>query len=256
MILFLGDIHGDFYTLKRNINSKNISDCFIIQVGDFGIGYYPNRDEDTLRELDKFFRELNIVMLVVRGNHDDPYYFKGNHMFDNLKLLPDYTQLEVDGHNILFVGGALSVDRKVSLGRMQLYARMGVSETLYWFDEGFVLDEDKLKDITGVEIVVTHTCPEWCYPNNKRGFGKFVLDFAKNDDTLLEELNQERAMLSKMFNILEKNGNYIERHYYGHFHRSEISINGPTTHTLLAINEFEELDNYRDYEEIFNQKYK
>ena len=35
MVLLLGDIHGNFNFLKHQIHSKQITDCTIIQVGDF-----------------------------------------------------------------------------------------------------------------------------------------------------------------------------------------------------------------------------
>ena len=38
-ILFLGDNHGSWNVLFDIINSKNIADCYIISVGDLGIGF-------------------------------------------------------------------------------------------------------------------------------------------------------------------------------------------------------------------------
>ena len=112
MILLIGDIHGNFNYLKHQITQKNITDCTIIQVGDFGIGF-TNRDNDieTLKNLNDFLMGQNITMLAIRGNHDNPDFFKGDIEFTNLKLLPDYTTLNLEGNNFLFIGGAISVDR-------------------------------------------------------------------------------------------------------------------------------------------------
>lgn len=254
MILMLGDIHENFAHVKYTVN-KGLSNCSIIQVGDFGIGYTTEYNSNKLLDdLNNFLNQHNIIMYVIRGNHDDPFYFKGKHIFSNLKLLPDYTQLEVDGYNILFVGGAVSVDRKISLAKMQLAASLGIDKKLYWFDESFVLDEDKLKSIKNVDIVVTHTAPEWCFPDNRNGFSDFVLGFAGNDDNLLTELKDERTAVTKMFKILKENGNKIKKHYYGHFHRNEITLNGYTEHILLGVGEFQMVDEptEQDYEALFN----
>lgn len=137
---------------------------------------------------------------------------------------------------------------------MQLAASVGIKQNLYWFDEAFVLDENKLKDIKNVNMVVTHTAPEWCFPDNRSGFNDFVLGFSDRDDRLLDDLKHERAIVTKMFKILKENGNNIIKHYYGHFHRSEITLNGYTEHILLGVGEFQMVDQptEQDYEALFN----
>ena len=254
MLFTLGDIHGNFANVKYQIKTKQLSDCGIIQVGDFGIGYtHRENDEKILADLNSFLKERNIIMYAIRGNHDDPFYFTGYHVYDNLKLLPDYTQLEIDGHNILFIGGAVSIDRKINLNRMMEASKYGSTRKSYWYDEVFVLDEKKLKNIKNVDMVITHTAPEWCSPDNRNGFGDFVLSYAHRDDKLLEDLTNERVLVTKMFNILKDNGNKIQKHYYGHYHRSDITLNGMTTHYLLGINEMMMVDELvqTDFEDLF-----
>ena len=254
MIIMLGDIHGNFANLKYQIEAKKITNCSIIQVGDFGMTLGPNGSKIVLNELNEFLGKYGIVLYAIRGNHDDPFYFKGNHIYDNLKLLPDYTQLRIDDYNFLFVGGATSIDRMISLQKMKVSLDMGIDHKLYWTDEIFHLDEEKLKDIKDIDIVITHTSPEWCHPDNSGGVGDFVLQFAEFDPTLVDELKAERKLLTRFFNILKDNGNKIQKHFYGHFHRSEISLNGQTMHILLGINEFKLLEETisDEYEKIFN----
>jgi len=255
MILMLGDIHSNFAYLKYVIKSRKLTNCTIIQVGDFGIGFLPKKDNEILLDLNDFLKEWSVVVYAIRGNHDDPSYFQGNHIFENIKLLPDYSILELEGHKILLVGGATSVDRKGRLSKMQLSASVGVSQPEYWFDESFVLDEEKLKSIKGIDTVVTHTAPEWCCPDNRNGFGDFVLNFAEYDEYLLEDLKSERDLLTKMFHILKDNGNHIKQHFYGHFHREALTINGMCSHYLLSINQVMQLDTTteEDYEKLFNE---
>lgn len=242
MIFFLGDIHGNFNYIAGEIERKKITDCTIIQVGDFGIGFTtPENDRRILEAFNNFLDQKNIVMYAIRGNHDNPKLFNGDHQFDNLKLIPDYTVLELEYHKILCIGGAVSVDRVPRLNEMQKAARYGSKKEQYWFDEGFVFEEDKIKDLTGIDILVTHTAPEWCVPDNRNGFGPFVEGFAYYDNKLLEDLKIERDEVTKMFKLLAQNNN-IKHHFYGHFHRHDVTINGYTTHMLLDINEFWLLD--------------
>lgn len=252
MILVLGDIHGNYSYLKSEIEGKNLRGYNIIQVGDFGVGKLPSHDQGILERLDLFLNEWDVNLYVVRGNHDDPKYFQGGHIFNNLKLLPDYTTLKIEDYNFLFVGGATSIDRKNSLRKMQVSAGYGLDQPLYWFGEEFILDEDKIKKVENIDIVITHTAPEWCIPDNRFGFSDLVMEFAQDDPSLIEDLKRERALLSKMFDILNSKNN-IKKHFYGHFHRSDITLNGMTIHHLLAIGEFMCVDDYteNDYEKIF-----
>jgi len=255
MILLLGDIHGRFEDFKFQIKLKKISNCIIIQVGDFGMTFASIEiSENALLELNSFLKNLNITLYAIRGNHDDPFFFKGNHNYSNLKLLSDYTQLKIENNNFLFVGGAVSIDRVVSLKKMKDLSNVGIDYKLYWPEEKFILDEEKLKNIKNVDIVITHTAPEWCFPDNSGGFGDFVQNYINNDPNLAIELKEERKMLSDFFNILKRNGNNIKKHYYGHFHRSEISLNGQTTHILLGVNEIKLMEDYNEnlFNEIFN----
>ena len=147
-MIFLGDIHGNCAWLRYVIenNQSAYRNQTIIQVGDFGVGFTTEyNDNKTLEDLDKFLSKFNIIMYVLKGNHDNPLYFKGNHIFNNLKLMPDYSVIEVEGSKILLVGGALSIDRSDRLKYMQIAASQGISRESYWFDEAFALDEKKIR---------------------------------------------------------------------------------------------------------------
>jgi UDP-2,3-diacylglucosamine pyrophosphatase LpxH len=238
MILLLGDIHGNFNFLKHQINSKKISDCTIIQVGDFGIGFtHRDNDEKTLEGLNEFLTEFNVTLYAIRGNHDNPEFFKGEHQYSNLKLLPDYTSLELDGNKFLFIGGALSVDRTQRIRENNSNIRYGSRKRCYWETENLVYNSEITKNMKGLDMIVTHTAPDWCFPNNKLGFGSFVEDWAKHDQSLISDLVMERNIMSNIFLDLLENNN-IKKHFYGHFHQSKLeSLNG-VDHHLLDINEF------------------
>jgi len=229
---FLGDIHGDFYSVekfcRKNEGKKKIN---LIQIGDFGAGFdfgIPGQFIQNMDYLNTILAESNITLYVLRGNHDDPQYFTGTYenYWSNIKLMPDYSVIEIEGKRVLLVGGAVSIDR--------LHRPEGKS---WWPDEIFVLDEKKLMTMYGIDVVATHSSPIFCYPTE---FNKLVYSFAANDPTLLDELRHERESIARMYDILIKNGNYIQNWFYGHFHAEKHMVHDITQFNLLSINQYYE----------------
>ena len=241
MILMLGDIHGNFNYVKNFLKGKKITDCTIIQVGDFGVGFTSEVNENNILEnLNKFLSENNIIMYAIRGNHDDPKFFDGTRKYTNLELIPDYTVLEIEGKKLLCIGGAISIDRKPRIAEDMSHARYGSSRRSYWHDEKVVFNEDFLANVRDIDVLVTHTAPDFCVPNNKFGYGSLVDHFSYDDPTLKDELKEERDTMTKMWDILNENNN-IEKHFYGHFHRTNVEKIVNCEHRLLHINELYEL---------------
>ncbi len=245
-MIFLGDIHRKFKKLEENIIYFKITDTNIIQVGDLGAGLFWNEIEgdytaEKLEDLNNFLLNRNIHLYGIRGNHDDPNYFKGTYNFSNLHLLPDYTVLELEGKRILFVGGAISIDREKSIkeDRIRREKHPNTASPSWWKDEIFVLEKDKVKDLTGIDIVVTH-----CAPNFVEPFGvdspTTHLYFPK-DPKLRQELITERNEIAKLYSILQENKNNIKYWFYGHFHFSSKMYYDSTLFHLLDIDEFYEL---------------
>jgi hypothetical protein len=81
--------------------------------------------------------------------------------------------------------------------------------------------------------------PDFCIPLNKTGFGNLVEHFAYEDNTLKDELKEERDLMTKIWDNLNEN-NKVVNHYYGHFHRSWTDKIVDCQHTLLDINELKE----------------
>jgi hypothetical protein len=222
--LYLGDIHGNFDFVKWYVKAHDIRDCSIVQVGDFGIGFKPNAEGYMLEMLNKTLNGRNVTLYAIRGNHDNPAFFDGTFKeYDRIRFMPDYSTSVIDGKNHLFVGGAISIDRKYR-----------VKGTSYWEDEAFVLDEEKLKGVTGIDVLVTHNSMAFLPPLS---FNRMVLDYGSEDKTLLNELLEERALITRMWDILTKeNGNEIQLHVFGHFHWDETNFIDNTKHVLLGIN--------------------
>ena len=238
MIIMLGDIHGNFNFLKNQIQRLQLKDCTIIQVGDFGIGFtYRDNDILTLKNLNDFLESHNIKLYAIRGNHDDPYFFDGSFIYSNLKLIKDYSTVILDGLNFLFIGGAVSVDRTQRIKENASNIKYGSKKRCYWENEKLEYKPEIVKSLRDIDIVITHTAPDWCSPTNKLGFGSFVEDWAKYDRTLIEDLLLERNQMSNLFLDLYEN-NKIIKHFYGHFHDSKFETHLGVDHRLLDINEF------------------
>lgn len=241
MILAIGDIHGNFNFLKNQIISKKISDCTIIQVGDFGIGFtHKENDEQTLSNLNDFLKDLNVTLLAIRGNHDNPDFFNGDYFYSNLNLLTDYTTLKLEGRNYIFIGGAISIDRSERIKENNSNIKYGSKKRCYWEREKFEYKPELLKDLRDIDVIITHTAPDWCDPDNKRGFGRFVEDWSKYDSKLIGDLIFERNQMSNVFLDLYQHNN-IKEHFYGHFHKSMIQEVNGVKHRLLDINEIIEI---------------
>lgn len=206
-MFIIGDTHGDYEFILDMIQELG-EYAPIIHVGDFGILYDQVREELMLSQIDAALSEVNQKMYVIRGNHDNPMFWRNPDLYSNLKLLPDYTVRKIENKNVLFVGGAISVDR---LHRTEGYN--------YWRDEKFVLDVVQAREFRDIDIVVTHTAPFGVFPFTS---GPMAHENAKKDKTLLKELERERIEMKKLSDILLENNN-ITHHFYGHFHKNETS---------------------------------
>ena len=202
-IIYIGDIHGNFNHIMWYIRAHKITNTTLIQVGDFGIGFKPTSEHHMMKILNEELGKRGTMLLVIRGNHDNPMYFDGKHDYEFIKFLPDYTEMGIDGLNHLFIGGAISIDRTIRTNGID-----------YWDNEGFISDMDKASSIRNIDVLVTHTAPDFVAPI---GFNAMVYGYAKKDSDLLNDLEIERTKITEVFNEIKKN-NQIKHHFYGHFH--------------------------------------
>jgi predicted phosphodiesterase len=248
-VFYLGDIHGNFNLIHQYVKLYGIKDAHIIQVGDFGVGFKTVEKETRMLEM---FHDIlvknNVHVWAIRGNHDyKPHFDNDPFGFTNIHLIPDYTVLELVGKRILCIGGAISVDRKYRYTKAQRVGNFD-NQTLgvesWWPDELFILDRDKLGEMRDIDIVVTHTAPHYCEPDNTFGFGPFVEGIVREtgDTELKTDLLVERQQVTDAFTILKMNNN-ITHHYYGHFHKTDVMNCDGIKHRLLNVSElWEERD--------------
>ncbi len=128
----IGDLHGDFRAYLALTDGVENS----VQVGDFGLGF--NKPP-----------KMPLTHRHIRGNHDSPELCK-----ISPNWIPDGHVEKTDlGNTIMYIGGALSIDR---------YSRLPGAH--WWFDEE--LNEYELEDLykryqeVKPDIMVTHDCPE------------------------------------------------------------------------------------------------
>ncbi len=242
-LLFLGDVHGNFNIINQYVKIYGIKNAHIVQLGDFGVGFHHYvKEKRMLEHCNEILVANNVHVWAVRGNHDNKKYFdKDPFELTNIHLVPDYTVHNLAGKNILFIGGAVSVDREYRYTRKQklgIFENEQVGVETWWPDEYFVYDEDKLANFRDINIVVTHTAPHYCTPDNTNGFGYFVEKVVANtgDYKLKGELTTERNLVTKAFQMLKMNNN-IELHMYGHFHDNDVLFIDNTLHKLLDQHE-------------------
>jgi predicted phosphodiesterase len=252
-LIYLGDIHGNFNLIQQYVKMYGIKDAHIIQVGDFGVGF-KSLDKEK-RMLEMYHTQLvnnNVHVWAIRGNHDyKPHFDNDPFGFTNIHLVADYTVLNLGGKNILCIGGAVSVDREWRYTNKQkqgIFENQTLGVERWWPDEKFVLDVDKIKDLRDINIIVTHTCPHYCVPDNTFGLGSFVEGIIREtgDTELRADLLFERNQVTQAFNIVKMN-NDIRLHVYGHYHRSDVMNMYGTEHRLLGVGELWE---EKDYEEL------
>lgn len=220
---FIGDTHG-LYTFQQVIIKKGLENCNVIQVGDLGLGFSDiGRDILDLLNLDDFLLDRNIQLYAIRGNHDCPIFWdksKGLNLpkFQNINLVQDFEILRLEDKNILFAGGAISIDR--------IPRKHDKPYPTWWKDEEFkykrLLLEKNLKYANGpIDIVVTHNAPSFCHPTDD---DVEIVNYyhtleAQMGNNLKEELRLERAEITEFYDDLTKHyGKKPSHWFYGHFH--------------------------------------
>lgn len=244
-MFFIGDTHG-IKPIFQIVDKLKLQDSNLIHIGDLGLGFQEmRRDISDLLVLDEMLFETNNVLYAMRGNHDNPIFWdrsKGLNLpkFHNLKLVEDYSIHTIEKKNVLFVGGAISIDRRP---RMEDFPY-----PTWWKDEEFVYDENKLatsvKKYKDIDIVCTHTAPGFCHPTNDNVqiVNHYQSVEAAHGIDLKKQLREERSTLTQLYDDLTLHyKKSISHWFYGHFHSSMQQEINKTLFTLLNINEVYEI---------------
>lgn len=242
---FIGDTHG-IRPIFNIIDRHKLENQNLIHVGDLGLGFMGiANDVKNLEILDEMLIETNNHLYAIRGNHDNPIFWdrsKGLNLpkFHNIHLVEDFSLLKIENKNVLFAGGAVSIDRRPRMD--------DVPWPSWWKDEVFKYDEEKLKfllhDNRPVDIVVTHSAPDYCHPRGSDNYlvNQYAMIEKQHGADLHQELAEERAEISRFANDLLLNYGKKPTHwFYGHFHSHKRQKIGGMIYQLLDINELHEL---------------
>lgn len=230
----IGDLHGYWSVIAQHITHNDEKNIAYLQVGDFNIGFNGDYEIDKLIQLNKILNDFECDLYIMRGNHDNPNWFKDENFidvkakFNRIRFVPDYTVINIDTENILFVGGAISIDRVPN----KLVGH-------WWGDEVFPFDKKRLNALQDIERVITHTAPNFCEPLR---FNDLVYRYAKNDVDLIKDLIAEREKVTEMATLLMNNGkNNLRGWYYGHFHNNYRLVHNNIEFVCLGIERFIQL---------------
>ena len=142
-IVFIGDVHGKYNKYHKIISNYPKT----IQLGDMGVGfkrtnpsgkneYYPNPSFDKMSKGNHRF---------IRGNHDNPHVCK----YQKYWIQDGYVE-----DNMMFVGGACSVDRAWRTEGYDWWSEEELTHKELW-EIQTIYNEHK------PEIMVTHDAPEF-----------------------------------------------------------------------------------------------
>jgi len=151
-IIVIGDVHASQYDLNEIIKLHNPS--IILATGDYG--YWANIKFDNPFPYPKnkktkvFFcdgnHEYHPGLIKLTKNKKSPVK-----LHNNVFYMPRGSVLKINNYNILFMGGADSIDKE--------YRTVGYD----WFEEELITNNDMLNlpdsNSTNIDIVISHTCP-------------------------------------------------------------------------------------------------
>ena len=207
-IYICGDIHGEFELFEKFIYDEKPD--IILQCGDFGI--WPKFNNLNILSGNKKYKfNLKIPnytkLFFCDGNHEDHDYLdeinelNENEIFSNIFYMKRGSVLTINNKNILFMGGADSIDKRERTIKLD------------WFTQEIISQKDiyNLPDVN-IEIVISHTCPEYVFDIvNTKFFGRCT---KYNDPS--------RIALDYVFEKYKP-----KKWYFGHFHQTmQFSFHG------------------------------
>lgn len=159
VIAWAGDWHANFLWARRAVMHAAANGAkVILHTGDFGYNYIGG----FIGSLEHEAARWGILILFVRGNHDDPDYLDDLEENDegfkplspHIWYIPQGTAWSWDGVKFMGLGGAHSVDRP----RRQQDSRHGSKS---WWERETISTVDMYKAAYNgpTDILLTHDCP-------------------------------------------------------------------------------------------------
>lgn len=201
-LYIMGDYHEQFVGLIQNLKAMQ-KPASLILLGD----YDAYRAQDLV-DLAGIAERLQVVMYLLRGNHDNPKCWQDRELSNTLEtkwfhLLEDIDLLMWKGEKMITISGAVSVDRTC----------LRFEQGHCWpKEEGIPKDAaSKVKELGGCDILLTHTgIIDGMTLNNP-----FIKSYASADECLIDDIKAERKLVKQ---IQAASG--CSKHYFGHFHQT------------------------------------
>ena len=241
-IVVIGDIHSKLSQISKQLS--DYSDTLFISTGDAHFGEQPfDFDIERLENIEYGLSIKNNILMIIRGNHDNPKYFKKNSTFKSLLeetaphiiLIPDYSIIKTSKYNILCIGGARSVDRT-----------FGIKDVTWFSNENIQKPDDNFFNQNhNIDIIVSHSAPLFAEPlefsNELKHYNSFVINaYALYDSKMKNDIYKEKLLLKGIYEKLN-NKHHIQYLIYGHYHRSIESKYNKTKCISLSVGEFKSL---------------
>ena len=179
--LITGDTHGIVIARLNSINTEIYppEETALIILGDMGLNYYLSKTEAKYK---KAVNDTGFRIYAVRGNHEERPENLGMNLywddevkgevyyepeFPNIRYFTDGGEYEINGHSVLVIGGAYSIDKWYRLARAgysEKEAAIANPKVCGWFKDEQLsakemsLIEEKCKG-KKYDFVFTHTCP-------------------------------------------------------------------------------------------------
>lgn len=217
-----GDSHGlrnIYWSIDKIPNNSDL-----IHLGDIGLGFSTEEsDLQNLTEINNRLINKNIRFFGLAGNHDNKKYWRNNHSFSNLFLIPDYTKaIFPNGKTALLVGGGISIDR--------FYRTEGKD---YWKDEGTIYEKTNER----FDYLFIHDAPDYFNHSTesiKRSSYSKLLD---DDKDLFKDCLNQRNVISNI--VQDTQPRFI---FGAHFHNHVQEEKNGIKYRCLNIDELLELD--------------
>jgi predicted phosphodiesterase len=211
-IFCIGDIHGKFNLLAERVREIPPR-SHLLCVGDIGVGFEDSAEPSCLNLVNTVAQQRGTFVWMIRGNHDNPYCFRGHQQYwnnanSNIKLMADVDSIELEGNHIIFVGGAISVDRSHE-GRIDGYS---------WWKEEPVHESCPsrvyhiVEEFGPADLLITHAGPITTLPVIDE-FEPNIYHYSAYDPNLLHDINEERTRLSDCVHYSRS-----PMVVYGHYH--------------------------------------
>ena len=162
--------------IKYSYEHFSSDEIAVIILGDSGLNFWLNNNEKSKKE---YLAKYGFRIYCVRGNHEErpenlgyeivyDENVKGNVYLDpvnnKIRYFLDGGEYNINGHSVLTIGGAYSVDKHYRLARAGLSEETNDPKKSGWFNSE-MLTPNEMTQISMAtagnhyDFVFTHTCP-------------------------------------------------------------------------------------------------